>query len=114
MKAIPYRCLLFAAAVANTNVGAADNLEREQSREELLYTTHCIACHTTQVHWREQRLATDWPSLLKQVRHWQDNALLSWDEQDIAAVATYLNSLYYHFPAPRQDKAISRNTEAQR
>src|ERR1700757_114536 len=37
----------------------------------LLYETHCIACHTTQVHWRDQRLATDWTTLSAQVRRWQ-------------------------------------------
>lgn len=24
------------------------------SRGELLYSTHCIACHSTQIHWREK------------------------------------------------------------
>ena len=28
-------------------------------RGTLLYETHCITCHTEQVHWRERRLATD-------------------------------------------------------
>jgi mono/diheme cytochrome c family protein len=80
--------------------------EIEQSRGELLYTTHCIACHTTQVHWRNQRLATDWETLARQVRRWQDNAHLSWNEEDIVAVTRYLNGLYYHFP-PSEEKAIS-------
>jgi mono/diheme cytochrome c family protein len=114
MTTARYRHLLLIAALAGADAGAAGQVEREQSRGELLYTTHCIACHTTQMHWREQRLATDWPSLVKQVRRWQDTALLSWDEQDINAVANYLNTLYYHFPTSRQDKAISRNTEEHR
>lgn len=29
-----------------------------QSRGELLYTTHCIACHTTEMHWRDRRAAS--------------------------------------------------------
>lgn len=32
-------------------------------RGELLYNTHCVACHSTKMHWRDQRLATDWKSL---------------------------------------------------
>ncbi|MGZ5033851.1 MAG: hypothetical protein ACXWAC_11695 [Usitatibacter sp.] len=66
---------------------------------ELIYSTYCIGCHTTQVHWREKRLATDWASLKFQVRRWQQNAGLGLGEDDVAAVARYLNGLYYHFPA---------------
>ena len=103
-----YRHLLAALACSLAASAYAD-ADTEKSRGELLYTTHCIACHTTQVHWREQRLANDWPSLTKQVRRWQENTLLGWDEQDVAAVASYLNTLYYHFPPAGQDRAISRN-----
>jgi mono/diheme cytochrome c family protein len=76
-------------------------------RGEMLYSNHCIACHTTEVHWRDQRLATDWNGLENQVRRWQRNTGLSWTEDDIASVAAHLNRLYYHFPAPGQEKAIS-------
>jgi mono/diheme cytochrome c family protein len=33
------------------------------SRGQLLYGNHCVECHTTQMHWREQRLARDFASL---------------------------------------------------
>jgi mono/diheme cytochrome c family protein len=71
-----------------------------QSRGELLYTTHCIACHSTQMHWREQRRATDLDSLKEQVRLWQGRALLSWTEEDIVEVTRYLNQRIYHFDEP--------------
>jgi len=70
---------------------------REASRGELLYTTHCVACHTTKMHWRQKKLATDWPGLLGLVRHWQALAGLGWTAEDIAEVARYLNGRYYHF-----------------
>ena len=70
------------------------------SRGELLYATHCIGCHTTQVHWREKKLATDWASLATQVERWQKNANLGWNGEDVDAVARYLNAAYYHFPLP--------------
>lgn len=69
------------------------------SRGALLYQTHCIACHNEKVHWREERLARDWGSLNYQVQRWQRNSGLSWEEQDVRAVARYLNQLYYEFPA---------------
>lgn len=73
---------------------------REASRSELLYSTHCIACHTERVHWREKKLATDWATLQAQVRRWQGNISLGWDDADITEVARYLNRLYYRYPAP--------------
>ena len=33
-----------------------------QSRGELLYITHCVACHRTQIHWRDKRQVVDWSS----------------------------------------------------
>jgi hypothetical protein len=68
-----------------------------QSRGELLYTTHCIACHTTEMHWRDQRVATDWTSLKFQVRRWQDAVSLGWSDADVLAVSRYLNQSIYHF-----------------
>jgi hypothetical protein len=39
-----------------------------QSRGQLLYTTHNVACHTKQMHWRDGRAARKWTSLKFQVR----------------------------------------------
>ena len=71
---------------------------RRASRGELLYSTHCITCHSTQVHWRSKKLAVDWISLKREVRRWQEVSGLGWAEDDIAEVARYLDALYYHYP----------------
>jgi hypothetical protein len=68
-----------------------------QSRGEMLYTTHCISCHTTEMHWRDKRSACNWPALKAQVRRWQDAASLAWGEGDILDVSRYLNESIYHF-----------------
>jgi mono/diheme cytochrome c family protein len=68
-----------------------------QSRGELLYTTHCNSCHTTEMHWRDKRAANNWPALKALVRHWQDAASLAWSEADILDVSRYLNEATYHF-----------------
>jgi mono/diheme cytochrome c family protein len=70
------------------------------TRGELLYNTHCIACHTKEVHWREQKLATDWPSLERQVRRWAVNSGLAWTDEDVADVTRYLNAVHYRFATP--------------
>ena len=77
-----------------------------QSRGELLYTTHCVACHGTQIHWRDKRLATDWASLLVQVRRWQATAALGWNDDDVVQVARHLNDTVYRFPRPVARQAI--------
>ena len=70
------------------------------SRGELLYMTHCIACHTKQVHWRDGRVVTDPSSLTAQVARWQKNTGLDWSSEEIQDVARYLNATVYRFPDP--------------
>jgi mono/diheme cytochrome c family protein len=68
-----------------------------QSRGELLYATHCVACHSSEVHWRNNKTATDWTSLKTQVKRWQESAALAWSDDDILDVTRYLNQAVYHF-----------------
>ena len=76
----------------------------------MLYTTHCISCHTSQMHWRNDRQAYDWDSLKVQVRRWQGNANLQWGDADIAEVTRHLNDTVYHYPqtADRVSTAFPR------
>ena len=83
-------------AVSSTLACAQE--QTAETRGELLYSTHCVACHTTQMHWRNDRQAFDWDSLKFQVRRWQDNAGLAWNDADIAEVSRYLNETIYHYP----------------
>lgn len=73
---------------------------RDATRGELLYSTHCLACHNTQVHWREKKLATDWASLQSEVRRWALLSKLEWSGYDIEVVTGYLNDLHYRYPPP--------------
>jgi mono/diheme cytochrome c family protein len=72
--------------------------QADTSRGELLYTTHCIACHNEQIHWRDNKIARDWKSLKAQVNHWQGVAGLMWSDGDVVEVARYLNTRHYHYP----------------
>ncbi len=99
----PCATWLLAACTASMAFAAP---AQAQSRGELLYTTHCIACHGTQIHWRDKRLATDWGSLLVQVRRWQANAGLGWNEDDILQVARHLNDTIYRLPHPLARQAL--------
>jgi len=93
------RLLAIAACMSCSVQGFAQVQEQpSEGRGELLYSTHCRDCHTAEVHWRDKKRATDWNSLKVQVRRWQDNIGLVWEEADIASVARYLNATYYRFP----------------
>jgi mono/diheme cytochrome c family protein len=71
------------------------------SRGALLYATHCVACHNTQVHWRDAKVARDWAGLKAEVRRWQAADRLGWNEEDIGEVARHLNALYYRYVEPQ-------------
>ena len=81
------------------HASAQAQIKEGEIRGELLYSTHCNACHASKIHWREKKLATDWRSLKAQVRRWQANTGLGWSEEEVTDVTRYLNAAYYHFPA---------------
>jgi mono/diheme cytochrome c family protein len=95
-KSIPVMLLVLSGSLATANAQAM----HDPQRGELLYSNHCIACHSTQIHWRDKKLAKDYQSLLAEVGRWQRLGGLGWNDEDISAVARYLNTLYYHYPAP--------------
>jgi len=86
--------LVGAFAVACASAAA----QNAPTRGQLLYTTHCVACHNSQIHWRDERLATDWESLKQQVRRWQARIVLDWSDDDIGEVARHLNDTIYRYP----------------
>ena len=77
------------------------------SRGQLLYETHCVECHNTQMHWRTHKQARDWDSLKAQVRRWQATARLGWTEADVTDVAHYLNETIYQFPQPQERAGLA-------
>ena len=74
---------------------------------EALYSLHCNACHGEQIHWRDNKLATNWDGIKAQVRRWQGNLKLDWSECEIEDVTRYLNTLYYRYPS--QENSVSLN-----
>lgn len=105
------RQLIFALSIFCGITPLANAKAPDESRGELLYSTHCNTCHNLQIHWREQKLATDWKSLKAQVNRWQAYAKLGWREEDIADVALYLNARYYKFSSTEL-KTLSQRKES--
>lgn len=93
------RSLLTVLVLLYGSLAVADEQRTyDAGRGELLYSTHCVGCHNSQVHWRDKKLATDWSHLLAEVRHWEGFTQLGWAEDDVIAVARYLNTMHYHYP----------------
>jgi hypothetical protein len=88
--------------VAHENSGkpAATVTAADVQRGRLLYETYCIACHTTQAHWRDKHIVASWADLLYQVTRMQKNAGQDWSSTEISDVAAYLNELFYKMPCP--------------
>lgn len=110
MKA--YLCAVFRMGCV-FGIGALAASACAQSRGELLYANHCLACHTAQLHWRAAKVATDWNGLRTQVRRWQGEAKLSWNEDDVLAVTHYLNDSIYHLAIPRATRPTTPNNVSQ-
>ena len=106
MMRLPSRCLLLAGLACAS--AAALSQTASPSRGHLLYTTHCIECHTAQVHWRDGKRARDWDSLKAEVRRWQATAALGWTDTDIVEVTRYLNDTIYHHPQGSDHLSLAR------
>lgn len=83
--------LLAAMALAAPVPGA------DSGRGRALYENHCIACHSSQVHRREPRLAADTAQLQAIVDRWQAEQNLRWSREDIQDVVDYLKVTQYKY-----------------
>jgi hypothetical protein len=77
------------------------------SRGELLYAKNCNVCHTSKVHWRDQKQVKNWDGILVQVRRWQSTLGLNWSEEKILDVANYLNENFYKFKYSANQQSMS-------
>jgi mono/diheme cytochrome c family protein len=70
---------------------------RAESRGEMLYSLHCGNCHAQQVHWRQNKLATNPLRLRQEVIRWKNNAAPEWNNDDLDEVTRYLDAAFYRF-----------------
>lgn len=67
------------------------------SRGQMLYENHCISCHESVVHIREQQQARTLAQLRARVQYWADYLQLRWSREEVEEVANHLDSQYYRF-----------------
>jgi len=90
--------MLAVGATATTGLSVTIAGAAEPVREA--HDTYCIACHTTSVYTRDNRLASDYDSLRAQVDRWQSTISLSWSKEEIDQMAAWLAKNFYQMPCP--------------
>ncbi|MDH3637980.1 MAG: hypothetical protein OES09_05890 [Gammaproteobacteria bacterium] len=62
-----------------------------------LYGNHCIECHESVVHIRDNRKAKSTEEIEALIIHWSSYRNLGWNQEDINDVLHYLNTRYYKY-----------------
>jgi hypothetical protein len=62
-----------------------------------LHGDHCVRCHNTSVYTRKNRMIKSYESLKTQVQRCATNLDKPWFDDEVDAVAAYLNANYYLF-----------------
>jgi len=62
-----------------------------------LYGNHCIECHESVVHVREDHKAKSIEEIEAFIIRWSSYRNLSWNREDISDVLHYLNTRYYKY-----------------
>lgn len=84
--------LLLSIVGFSISVNAADIKNGDK-----LHADNCIRCHDTSVYTRENRRVKSLPKLGSQVRMCKNNLEITWFDDEVEDVTTYLNKSYYHF-----------------
>lgn len=68
-------------------------------RGGMLYENHCMQCHESIVHIREQQQAESLGDIAYQILRWERELRLKWSADEVYDVMHYLNHDFYHFSA---------------
>jgi len=71
-------------------------VKEDKPEGKVLHDAHCLSCHNTEVYTRENRMISGLDSLKKRIQHCATNTNVLWFEEEMEAVATYLNENFYH------------------
>jgi mono/diheme cytochrome c family protein len=82
----------FLTLCLNASAEGADN-----GRGKLLYENHCLDCHESTVHVRDNHKAKSIDELRAEVIRWAGNQKLKWGPTEINDVTGYLDESFYHY-----------------
>lgn len=66
-------------------------------RGRLLHENHCTSCHTSTLHLRENRAATNRAEVKAFIERWVKTQNLVWTDEDKADVLAYLIENFYEY-----------------
>jgi hypothetical protein len=91
------RTYLF-SAVTSLLLSYSMSASSGEDRGKLLYENHCIGCHASTVHIRDQRKSKNPAELRSWILRWSGELKLNWSEDELTDVYQHLNNRYYKFP----------------
>ena len=62
-----------------------------------LHDANCVSCHTPDIYTRNDRIVNNYRQLQERVRQCELANELTWFEEEIDAVISYLNTNYYQY-----------------
>ena len=83
------------SAIVFTLLGSSTALQAEEGKA--LYAKNCTACHGTEVFTRPNRRTKNLTELKARVKQCIFAVESNWFDEDINAVANYLNTSFYKF-----------------
>ena len=92
MQYLIFTVAVIAYSVLSLPVHAVDT---EHGRQ--LHAINCTGCHSYEIYTREKRIVNNLTELKERIRQCELANDLTWFDEDIDAVVTYLNSTYYKF-----------------
>jgi len=94
---IQHMSLLIVLALAVGPIAAAEGDSDELEQGKKLHDAQCLSCHDTSVYTRDDRKMTHYESLKTHVQRCVTNLDKQWFEDEVHAVAAYLNHEFYKF-----------------
>lgn len=75
----------------------------QPDRGQMLYENHCLTCHESVVHIRENQRARSFAQVTGWVVRWASGLQLDWRAEEIEDVVRYLNRRFYNYiPYPEE------------
>lgn len=68
-----------------------------ENQAETLYQANCLQCHSSETYTKPTRRINAFDLLERQVKRCELSLGLQWFDEEIHAVAIYLNEQFYHF-----------------
>ncbi|MDY6994421.1 MAG: cytochrome c [Pseudomonadota bacterium] len=91
------RITLIIFSLMASPLAAAESGSAELEQGKKLHDAQCLSCHDTSMYTRDARKMTRYESLKTHVQRCVTNLDKQWFEDEVQAVAAYLNHEFYKF-----------------